>query len=222
MLKVRETNTSSTFIRIKEYVFACINLYGVITLDDFISVYHRYEGTLLNKEEVIPVLELLDSIDEINVSFCDNILANGYFIPQSSDDFIEAKAMLKLQGDKPRYLPENEEFLRYMDPTYIEPTEAMKEFEVFLTKHGMNPKRSAEDIKLDVLEFRDEIVFGEQLSHYVDYLNKAGYVFNGEIQMIAFAAVAKDMNNETRIYENKGFTPTELKDLSEPSNGYIQ
>jgi len=197
-------------------------LYGVIKLDDFIAVYNYYEGPSLTREEAIPLLELLDSIDEIDLSFRDNILGNGYFLLEDSWDFKEAKALLKQQADKPRYMPEKMEFLRYMDPEYVEPLQPLMNLETFFIDQKMNPKRSEEDVKFDVLEFHDEIVFGEKLAQYVEYLEQAGYVFADEIQVKMFADLAKDLHNQTRMYENKGFTPSELRDLSEPSNGYVQ
>lgn len=76
----KSTNQKSNrLIQIKKYAFAAINLYGVIKLEDFMSVFNHYEKDSLSKEEAIPLLELLSSIDEIDLSFKQGILANGYF-----------------------------------------------------------------------------------------------------------------------------------------------
>lgn len=222
MAKVSYSKPESKFIRIKEYAYASINLYGVIKLDDFISVFNHYESSPITKEEVIPVLELLDSIDEIDLSFRESILGNGYFLLEDSRDFKEAKALLKQQSDKPRYLPEKAEFLRYMDPEYVEPIKPLMDLEAFFIDQKMNPKRSAEDVKFDVLELHDEIVFGERLTQFVEYLEQSGYIFKDDVQIKMFGDLVKDMHNQTRMYENKGFTPSELRELMEPSNGFVQ
>ena len=102
-------------ILIKRYAFATINLYGVIKLDDFISVFNHYEKDFLSKEEAISLLELLSSIDEIDLSFKQGILANGYFHLSDTKDVRVAKDLLLVQSNKPRYLPSKEEFLKYED-----------------------------------------------------------------------------------------------------------
>jgi len=102
-------------ILMKRYAFAAINLYGVIKLEDFISVFNHYEKEFLSKEEAIPVLELLSSIDEIGLSIKQGILANGYFYLNDSKAIRVAKDLLLAQLNKPRYLPSKEEFLKYED-----------------------------------------------------------------------------------------------------------
>lgn len=59
------TNPKPNRLILIKYAFSAVNLYGVIKLEDFITVFNYYENETLSNEEVIPLFELLSSIDEI-------------------------------------------------------------------------------------------------------------------------------------------------------------
>jgi hypothetical protein len=197
-------------ILIKRYAFAAINLYGVIKLDDFIQVFNHYEKEVLSKEEVSPLLELLSSIDLIDISFKADILANGYFYMTDSKDVRRAKVLLDIQSKKPRYLPSKEEFLKYEDDDYVEPMKPLQDLEKFIEANKLVEVRRPDDIRFDVLEIHDQIVMGAKTSHYMDYINRRGYEFKDEVQLKLFVGLVMNLHNNTRLYENCGHTPLEI------------
>jgi hypothetical protein len=205
-------------ILIKRYAFAAINLYGVIKLEDFISVFNHYEKETLSKEEAIPLLELLSSIDEIDLSFKQGILANGYFYLNDSKDIRVAKDLLLAQSNKPRYLPSKEEFLKYEDDEYVEPMKPLIDLEKFIKANNLVVIRRPEDIRYDVLEIHDRIIMGGKPSDYMDYINKRGYQFKDEVQLNLFVGLTMILHNNTRMYENNGHTPIEIRELYEESH----
>ena len=142
-------------ILIKRYAFAAINLYGAIKLEDFMSVFNHYEKDSLSKEEAIPLLELLSSIDEIDISFKQEILANGYFYLNDTKDVRVAKDLLLAQSNKPRYLPSKEEFLKYEDDEYVEPMKPLLDLEKFIIANKLVAIKKLDDIRYDVLEIHD-------------------------------------------------------------------
>lgn len=205
-------------VLIKKYAFATINLYGVIKLDDFISVFNNYEEETLSKEEAIPLLELLSSIDEVDFSFRQNILANGYFFLEENRDFKEAKDLLMIQSNKPRYLPSKEEFLKYEDDDYVEPMKPLLDLEKFIIVNKLVEIKRPDDIRYDVLEIHDQIILGNRMSDYMKYIRQRGYEFKDEIQVNLFAGLVMNLHNQTRMYDNNGFTPIELRELYEDNN----
>jgi hypothetical protein len=205
-------------IQIKKYAFAAINLYGVIKLDDFLLVFNNYENDVLTKEEAIPLLELLSSIDEVDLSFRQNILANGYFFLEENRDYKEAKDLLIIQSNKPRYLPPKEEFLKYEDDEYVEPMKPLLDLEKFITVNKLVEIKRPEDIRYDVLEIHDQIILGNRMSDYMKYIRQRGYEFKDEIQVNLFAGLVMNLHNQTRMYDNNGFTPIELRELYEDNN----
>lgn len=170
----------------KRYAFAAVNLYGVIKLEDIIQVFNHYEKEVLSKEEATPLLELLSSIDLIDVSFKEDILANGYFYMTDGKDVRRAKVLLDIQSNKPRYLPTKDEFLKYEDDDYVEPMKPLTDLEKFIKANQLVVVRRPDDIMSDVLEIHDQIVMGATTSHYMGYINRRGYEFKDEIQIKLF------------------------------------
>ena len=203
----------SRLILIKKYAFSAINLYGVIKLDDFISLFNHYENEMLTKEDVIPVLELLSSIDEIDLSFRQNLISNGEFLLEDNKDFKVAKDLSVIQSFKPRYLPAKEEFLKYEDEDYIEPMKPLIDLEKFIITNKLVVNEKPDDIRYDVLEIHDQIILGNRMSDYMKYIRQRGYEFKDEVQVNLFAGLVINMHNQTRVYENNGFTPIELREL---------
>jgi hypothetical protein len=202
---------NNRLILMKRYAFAAVNLYGVIKLDDFIQVFNHYEKEVLSKEEATPLLELLSSIDLIDVSFKEDILANGYFYMTDGKDVRRAKVLLDIQSNKPRYLPPKDEFLKYEDDDYVEPMKPLIDLEKFIKANQLVVVRRPDDIMSDVLEIHDQIVMGATTSHYMGYINRRGYEFKDEIQIKLFMGLVMNLHNNTRLYENCGHTPLEIK-----------
>lgn len=203
------------WILIKRYAFAAINLYGVIRLDDFITVFNHYENKSITKVEVIPILEILSSMDEIDLSFKQNILANGYYDLNDTNDIRLARDLLMIQSNKPRYLPSKEEFLKYENDEYVEPMKPLLDLEKFITTNKLVEIRTPKDIRYDVLEIHDQIVIGANTSEYMGYINQRGYQFKDEVLLKLFVGLVMNMHNNTRMYDNCGHTPNELRVLSE-------
>jgi len=204
-------------ILIKTYAFAAINLYGVIRLEDFVSVFNHYEKESLSEEEASPLLELLSSIDEIDLSYRQGILANGYFYLNDSRDRKAAKDLLSLQTNKPRYMPSKEEFLRHEDPEYVEPMKPLLDLEKFIIENQLVAFQELEDIRYDVLEIHDQIIIGGMPSDYLGYINRRGYQFKDEVQLNVFVGLTTMLHNHTRRYDHNGHTPTEIRELYEES-----
>ncbi|MDY3196692.1 MAG: hypothetical protein RBQ95_07510 [Paracholeplasma sp.] len=187
-------------ILIKRYTFVAVNLYGVIKLDDFIQVFNHYEK------------EVLSSIDLIDVSFKEDILANGYFYMTDGKDVRRAKVLLDIQSNKPRYLPTKDEFLKYEDDDYVEPMKPLTDLEKFIKANQLVVVRRPDDIMSDVLEIHDQIVMGATTSHYMGYINRRGYEFKDEIQIKLFMGLVMNLHNNTRLYDNCGHTPLEIRE----------
>ena len=205
-------------ILIKKYAFAAINLYGVIKIEDFISVFNHYEKESLSKEEAIPLLELLSSIDEIDLSFKQGILANGYFYLNDSKDVRVAKDLLLAQSNKPRHLPSKEEFLKYEDDEYVEPMKPLLDLEKFIIANKLVAIKKIDDIRYDVLEIHDQIIMGGKPSDYMGYINKRGYQFIYEVQLNLFVGIVMILHNNIRMYENNNHTPIKTRELYEESH----
>lgn len=198
-------------ILIKKYALSAVNLYGVIQLDEFITVFNHYETeNPLTKDEAFTVLEFLDSIDEVELSFRQGVLAKR--------DFKNTIILLQIQSNKPRYTPTREEFLKYEEDDYVEPMKPVLDLVKFITVNNLVKEYRLDEVQSDVLEIRGHIILGESPSKYMHYIRRRGYQFQDEMQLNLLIGLIELLHNNTRMYENNGFTPLELKKHFENKN----
>ncbi len=210
------TKTKNKYIRAKEilvkkYVIAATNLYGVITIDDLVLVYNYHEEESTTKQEVESFLETMtfDVLEDVTIR--EGLLANWHFDLLDDQDFKQVKSILAIQQEKPRYLPDRKEFLRYLDTEYVEPMKPLNALEFFIIENRLVPIIDPEDIKYDVLELHDQITDGLPLSDFYDHINNRGYEFNDEAQFDLFTELLIKVQDQTRLYENNGHTPIEIE-----------
>jgi hypothetical protein len=204
--------------RAERIIRACLNLYGVIKLADLVTVHNWYEKAPITMEELKTVIKNMSDYAEGNLFLRYNILSNALFDLQDPEDYQTAKDILAKQAHKPRYLPKKEEFLKYIDEDYVEPMEPLLELERFIIKNRLVPFTNSEEIRFDVLELHDQVVFDEPIDHFTVYMDKRGYKFDSMVQIKALFALIMNVHNHTRMMENNGHTPLEIHALFESKN----
>lgn len=141
--------------------------------------------------------------------------------------------------EKDRYIPDKDEFLLYADEFYIEETDAARSIAAFLRKNFKKEIYSAaieangedEEIIYDIVSILQE----EAMDRSEDFddrsptdLVKVAFqvleedydiIMDGMDQANEFLGYLMDMANNSRLWQNNGHTPNELRDLSKPYNG---
>jgi hypothetical protein len=103
----------------------------------------------------------------------------------------------------------------------VEPMKPLLDLEKFIKANNLVVIRRPEDIRYDVLEMHDRIIMGGKPSDYMGYINKRGYHFKDEVQLNLFVGLTMILHNNTRMYENNGHTPTEIREQYEESHKLI-
>jgi len=88
----------------------------------------------------------------------------------------------------------------------------------FIKANQLVVVRRPDDIMSDVLEIHDQIVMGATTSHYMGYINRRGYEVKDEIQIKLFMGIVMNLHNNTRLYDNWGYTPLEIRELSQTNS----
>ena len=101
---------------IHAYAMAAVNLYGVIPQGDLIRLFNTQNGKKITEEELFSVL-----IRHISLG-CGYALWEEYLVNDAfeANNYQDVPDLLKRIGDKPRYIPPKQEFLKYADPDYYE------------------------------------------------------------------------------------------------------
>lgn len=91
---------------IDSYARAAVNLYGIISRDDFVSIFNKQNADWTSNEEIYILLLPLVLKDGWYCFYKEYIVHYWLF-----NDFDQADYLLKYQADKPRYIPKKVNFL---------------------------------------------------------------------------------------------------------------
>jgi len=192
------------FDYIAEYCFACTNLYGIVPVEHVVSLFNEENEDRTCKEEV---LEVYLKASERELLF---YLEDGVFIHEAVESKEDLELLLEKQGEKPFYVPEKEELLCYADDAYFERGKAYEDVKAYIKKYLVPDETLAEAVADDI---QLACAFGEGPQDALNVFLSREIEFQSEEQVYTVGKLISALNNETRMWENRGFTPNELKKL---------
>ncbi|MCL2815927.1 MAG: Rho termination factor N-terminal domain-containing protein [Oscillospiraceae bacterium] len=192
--------------KLRNYIKAAVNLYGVIKIADFTEIYNKYNNTVVEFEIMNETLTALGASDE-NYGFLDDYLVHGSFFGSEKIKNI-VNRLSELQENKPRYIPPNEEFLRYADDDYYEETPEVAAFKDYLKKNG---RKNQDDLNDVVIKMNRSIK--KSLNKPLDFariLNETGFQHKPQADAKKSLEAAMAMYGNTRTWINNGHSPNEI------------
>lgn len=185
------------------YAKAAVNLYGVIPICDFVDIFNRQNTEQTNAEEVF-VLLLPLVLKKKWYCFYKEAIVHYW----AMEDFDYADAWLRVQGDKPRFIPEKDEFLQFENQHHKDASQESHWLKLldFVDKAwpgNYQKYRFYYDLK-DISEFSSGV---QEVS---DLLDQYGLGFKDEKQIKMFFDLLMEARNNTRLWSNKGYSPSEL------------
>jgi|BioPla2DNA2_1021312.scaffolds.fasta_scaffold27085_3 hypothetical protein len=193
---------------IDSYAKAAVNLYGIISRDDFVSIFTKQNADWTSNEEIYILLLPLVLKDGWYCFYKEYIVHYWFF-----NDFDQADYLLKYQADKPRYIPEKSEFLKYTDEDF-EDNDYWWNVRRFMFDVFGYRKNTLEGYE----EVRSYITYGDGIRELGSILDSHNLVFDGEKQLQEFINLIMIAKNNTRIWENNGHTPSELHEIISKHN----
>lgn len=184
------------------YAMACMNLYGIISQDDFVALFNSQNEKKTTIDEVFSSLLYHVAVDAGYCFWEDYIVCDIF----EEDEFDGAQNLLQQIQDKPRYIPQKEELLKYADEYYFERTKHVAALEkVLIQKTGISTKRAADIATELCLMCRDDAPLSELLQSVAGQI---GEFTETSLNQIADALVS--LKNNSRIWVNNGHTPEEI------------
>jgi len=193
------------------YAKAAVNLYGVISKEELARLFNRQSGQKTSADEIYLLLLPLVLKSKWYGFYKDYIV--HYWV---LEDFGLADYLLTAQSDKPRYVPEKDEFLKFADEYYENNPQRdswHKVQDFFDTVWPDNFKRFR-----CCRELKERFSTSTGIQEIGEILDEHGIVFNNEDEMQEFLHLLFEAKNNTRTWENKGHTPTEMHKLTEKSH----
>ncbi len=185
------------------YVSAAVNLYGVISRDEFVDIFNKQNAERTNSEEIYILLLPLALKEGWYGFYKDCIVHYAFF-----GDFDQADYLLEHQADKPRYIPEKSEFLKYTFEDY-EDNDHWWNVRRFMCEAFGYRKATSEGYD----ELRNYITFGDGIRELGSILDRHNLIFSEEKQLQEFINLIMLAKNNTRIWENNGYTPSEIFEI---------
>jgi hypothetical protein len=152
----------------------------------------------------------LSKSDDVEYSLYDGYILGADFLPDFPDDLENMKIVRSKQMGKPRYLPDKDEFFRYIVPSYREPEKPYADLKEFILKHKQTVKEGLNGVDGALMGMHEMVQLnvepGEILQSFID----RDYVPHSIEGMNNFIQILFGAYNNTRLYENNGFTPEEL------------
>ena len=194
------------------YIIALSNLYGMVHKDKVLEIYNSQNEDQINQTNVGKILS--NPPGELEDNFI--LIHKDYFVMEAIIENVEFDMMLRKKADKPYYVPEKDELLKYVDDTYFEKSKQYNVLMTYLQKNFFKPgDEKAEWLAEDI---QGMCQFGVDPQAIFDSFNNMKISFKDMNQTNEVLQLIMDLSNNTRIWENNGNTPNEIYEMFEKPN----
>lgn len=190
---------------INQYAQAAVNLYGAISQEELVEIFNSQNEQQTN---IDLNFEIYMRHVYLNCNYC---LWEEYVVHEDleENDFESVKYLIRDTANKPRYIPDKEEFLLYADQNYYENTKQLIDLSKFLINKCCVSENVINKLMFDLhWKFADEC----SLQNFFDVLEQYNVIIE-EKHLDELVRLIMECCNNTRIWTNKGYTPNELAKL---------
>ncbi|MBR3772731.1 MAG: SEC-C domain-containing protein [Clostridium sp.] len=192
------------FDLVLKYCVACTNLYGIVPYAKVVEIFNE------QNEEKTCVEEVLADYRNIGLREVFFYLEGEYFVHEAVSNEEEFNILQDKQGDKPYYIPAKEELLKYSNDDYYDRNEAFLNLKEYIVKNILTDEEKAEEL-CDDLQL--SCCFGEGPGEALNQFLIREIEFKDEEQLRDIANLLSELNNTTRMWDNRGFTPQEIYEV---------
>lgn len=186
------------------YARAAVNLYGIISREDLVNIFNTQNVDQTSNEEIYILLLPLVIKDGWYGFYKEYILHYSFFY-----DFDQADYLLEHQKDKPRYIPKKSDFLEYATEGFVDNDHWWNVRSFMLDAFGYSNGNSE-----CYEEVRNYLMYGDGISELGPIMDRYNLIFSDEKQLQQFLDLIMHAKNNTRIWENNGYTPSELFEIN--------
>ena len=203
---------SDAMNQLTQYVIALTNLYGMIHKGKAVEIYNDQNEESISIHDVEKIL--VNPQEELEETFIHS--HQDYFVHEAIMDNDEFSLMLRKKADKPYYVPEKDELLKYVDDFYFEESKQYKAVLNYLKKNFFKPGDEKAEWLAENIQGMCE--FGVNMQIILDIFNDSGLSFKDMNQVNEVMQLIMELSNNTRIWENNGHTPNEIFEEFEKPN----
>ncbi len=194
--------------KISQYLEAFVGFYGMIEVEKACDFYNQYENENLDVKIFFSACHKLIRGSQMYYIVGDLVVSN-VIEPD------EVGSLMVQQENKPyAFLPKSE-LLKYASLEYVYQPPVCKEVCSFLVDYFGIPLERAKNLTEEIaVNFN----FDANLSYPIFCLEREGFVFESFQDLNIFTGLIRELNNTSRMWENRGYTPNELSKLMTTCN----
>ncbi|MEA3424159.1 MAG: SEC-C metal-binding domain-containing protein [Bacillota bacterium] len=194
---------------IKKYILALTNLYGQVPVEVVVDIYNS------QNEDQIGIDDVLVYLDE-DLSKHYVYAYKDHFVHETIMEFNDFTSMQKKKAEKPYYIPDKEELLKYSDMLYYEKPKQYYDLLTYVEKnffsgHHEKAESLCQNIRWECLE-------GSDMQEVFDMFNTFEVNFKDEKQVNEVLQLVMELSNNVRLWENNGHTANEIFEKFEKPN----
>lgn len=189
---------------------AGVNLYGVLTVGKFYDLWkirHPFQD----------VAQITESYDKFEKYLPLLIIRNGYYFVDGNlianptfdneEDVLDFYQYRTYKMGYSYYMPSKEEILYYSQNEFNRETHSYKQLQLAVAK-------MTEDFEMVMQMVESHILLGDDVTDLFMYMADMGVMdFEFKADLAKFVNVYNTVKQNTRLWENAGFTPTEMIEL---------
>ncbi len=182
----------------------CMDLYGILPISDLNTIYYRYFDTKITEKNIKEMIFFYYPI----VNFIPNswMIINVLLL----DNYDDLEKIAKEIIEKPLYLPEKNEFLRYDNENTFATNPYYLKFKDWLIDDQKNDENDVDAFLLFI--FISTTICGRLPYEEIDF-EEMNLSFKSIEDYTFFNNLLIEVYNNTRSWPNRGNTPNELMSL---------
>ena len=192
---------------ILDYMNALVNLYGILPKEKLLDIYNDHQGESLTRADLERVIE---EEKEHITSYLYIYLKDEYLVSISimvSDNFEQE---LKMSEGKPYYVPDEEELLRYSDPSYFEENREYFELLEFLAEL-CGDREDAERMARELKSYCGSLRSLMNVPYFVAREEVLSDLGDDELEQLK--ELVADLAYTTRMTQHNGYMPLQVGGL---------
>jgi len=188
--------------RLNAYAVSLSNLYGVLDIDQFATIWNRFEAEVITPAEVGDELAMLSRV-QYYYWYENELVISSYFM--TAQEVVDFLVTVK---DIPYYKPTQEEIVTYFQSSYDDRSPAANAMLEFLARYKLNKGEDVEDL---MAEISDVCVAEEDMQEVLDLLDEYGLLFKGLDELTHFTQLFNELSNHSRKWTLRGHTPLAIE-----------
>lgn len=192
---------------LSKYIVTLTRLYGVVHKDVVAEIYNEQNDEQITFQEVESCFDA--SVQEIEKNF--TFKEGNYFVHETILAYEDLDATLEKQAGKPRYVPEKDELLNYLDEFYFYKSKAYNKLYDYVLEYLLDGNEERAEAVCEDVEGMIEV--NASFLTVMSTFDNLVVEFDNKQQRDKVKRMVRKLQDNVRLWTNQGHTNQELKDL---------